>query len=84
MIHFNLLQVCPSVLSFLLAVLFIPSLNVLSPYFNVNQLGVSSHCLNFNKFHETAPSTPTPSADPLPLFLNLLPYNQIKNTSMTD
>ena len=45
------------------------------------------------KFYETAPSTPTPSADddrsitphlPPPPFLHLLPYNQINNTSMTD
>ena len=46
------------------------------------------------KFYETAPSTPTPSADDdrsitppppsPPPFLHLLPYNQINNTSMTD
>ena len=45
------------------------------------------------KFYETAPSTPTPSADdstsitlppPHPPFLHLFPYNQINNTSMTD
>ena len=35
------------------------------------------------KFYETAPSTPTPSADDN-MFLHLLPYNQINNTSMTD
>ena len=54
--RFKLFQVCPSVLPpFLFAVLFLPSCNVERGYFLCfTKLGVSSHCLNFDKFRETA------------------------------
>ena len=87
---FNLLQVCPSVVSFLLAVLFLPSLNVLSPYFNMS-LNLASALtvwilINFMKQLLQLPLALQTIEGQLlpPLFLQLLPYNQINNTSMTD
>ena len=44
-----LLQVRPSVRPFVFSVLFIPSFNVFT------ENGGSFHCLNFNKFCDTAP-----------------------------
>ena len=52
-IRFNLLQVCPSVPLFLLAVLFIPSFRVLSSYFYVSLSG-GFRCLNYDKLRGTA------------------------------
>ena len=55
-IRFNLLQICPSVLSFEFALLFIPSFNVLSVYFYVfmNLVDVF-YCFNFAKYRSLAP-----------------------------
>ena len=46
---------CPFVPSFVFAVLLIPSLNFLSDYFLVCQVGGSSYCLKFDKSRDTAP-----------------------------
>ena len=52
----NLLQLCPSVPLFLFAVLFIPSFYVNPSYFHVSLSFVAGfRCLNFDKFHHTAP-----------------------------
>ena len=48
-------NVGPSMPSFVSAVLFIPSFNVLSCYFWFSQFGGCSYCLNFDKFWDTAP-----------------------------
>ena len=51
-IRFNLLQVCPSVPPFVLAVLIIPSFHVLRSYFCFTQFGDSSliFCCNLEPF----------------------------------
>ena len=46
---------CPFVPSFVFAVLLIPSLNVLSDYFLVCQVGGGSYCLNVDKSRHTSP-----------------------------
>ena len=55
-IRFNLLLICPSEPSFELALLFIPSSNVLSVYFyGFNEHGGSFYCFNFAKYRGLAP-----------------------------
>ena len=54
-IHFNLLQVCLSVPPFVFAVLFIPSLTIVSGYFCFSQYVGGFIRLNFDKFRVTAP-----------------------------
>ena len=50
-IHFNLLQVCPSLAHFVLAVLFIFSFHVLTVYvyLSLSLMAVNYHCLKFVK-----------------------------------
>ena len=57
--RFNLLQICPSVPSFVYAVLLVLSFNIFSVFFSLLlNLGADPmHCLNFDKFRDTAPST---------------------------
>ena len=52
-ILFNLHQVCPSVPTFVFAVLFIPSFNVLSSFLYFAQLGGSLHCPNSGRIRDT-------------------------------
>ena len=44
--------------SFVYAVLYVPSFNILSGFFNLllNLGAVLMHCVNFDKFRDTAPS----------------------------
>ena len=52
-IHFNLLQFCPSVPSFIYAVLLIPSFNVLSGYFMFRKkFDDRSPRMNYSKFRD--------------------------------
>ena len=71
--HFNPSQVCLSVPSFVLALLFIPSFHVLRGYFLCfTQFGGSFYSQNVDKIRDTAPLITRTIADPTELYSALL------------
>ena len=76
-IHFNPSQVCPSVPSFVLALLFIPSFHVLRGYFLCfTQFGGSFYSQNVDKFCDAAPLITRTITDPTELYSALtIVYN---------